>query len=267
MPATELDRSGRAALWRQVVEDLRRRIDVGEFSTRFPGEKVLAEGYGVSRQTMRQALRPLRESGLVSAERGRPPRIRSGVIEQPMSALYSLFDSVESTGMSQHSRVLALDQRQDPAAAQNLGLPPQALLVHLARIRLADEEPLALDRVWLPASVAAPLLAADFGHTALYHEMENRIGDSPRRGNEVIEAITLDASDARQLAAREGSPAFRIERTGYSTSTTLEWRITVVRGDKFRVSTQFSPAEGPSWAFSTATAPAERSADDKGRCA
>lgn len=265
MPAAELDRSGRAALWRQVVKDLRRRIDVGEFSTRFPGEKVLAEEYGVSRQTMRQALRPLRESGLVSAERGRPPRIRSGAIEQPMSALYSLFVSVESTGMSQRSRVLALDQRQDPAAAQHLGLPPQAPLVHLARIRLADEEPLALDRVWLPASVAGPLLAADFGHTALYHEMENRIGVSPRRGHEVIEAITLDASDACQLAAPEGSPAFRIERTGYSTTMTLEWRITVVRGDRFRVSTQFSAAESPSWAFSAATDPAGPTPDDEGR--
>lgn len=47
----------------------------------------------------------------------------------------------------------------------------------------------------------------------------------------------------------------------------LEWRITVVRGDKFRVSTQFSTAAGPSWAFSTATAPAGPNPDDKGRCA
>src|SRR5699024_10828702 len=159
-------------------------IDAEEFVDAFPGEKVLAQEYGVSRQTMRQALRPLRESGVVTAQRGRSPRVRTDVIEQPIGALYSLFASVESAGMRQYSHTLALDERRDPDAAQHLGLEPTARLVHLARLRFAGEAPLALDRVWLPARIAAPLLEADFSYTALYREMAERIGLFPRRGTE-----------------------------------------------------------------------------------
>src|SRR5690625_7946335 len=101
MPAVELDRKAGVALWRQVQHDLRRRIDAEEFVDAFPGEKVLAQEYGVSRQTMRQALRPLREPGVVTAQRGRSPRVRRDVLEQPIGALYRPFAPVASPGMRQ----------------------------------------------------------------------------------------------------------------------------------------------------------------------
>ena len=249
MPAVELDRKAGVALWRQVQDDLRSRIDAEEFVGAFPGEKTLAQEYGVSRQTMRQALRPLRESGVVSAERGRPPQVRTDVIEQPIGALYSLFASVERAGMRQHSHTIALDERCDPEAAQQLALEPTARLVHLARLRFADEAPLALDRVWLPARIAAPLLQADFSHTALYREMAERMGLFPRRGTEVIQAVALTEAESAQLQTPPGAPAFHIERTGWAEETPIEWRTTLVRGDRFRVSSQFTPTTGFQWGF------------------
>ena len=249
MVAVEPSRTAGVALWRQVQHDLRRRIDAEEFVDAFPGEKVLAQEYGVSRQTMRQALRPLRESGVVTAQRGRSPRVRTDVIEQPIGALYSLFASVESAGMRQYSHTLALDERRDPDAAQHLGLEPTARLVHLARLRFADEAPLALDRVWLPARIAAPLLEADFSYTALYREMAERIGLFPRRGTEVIQAVTLTEDESAQLRTPPRAAAFHIERTGWVEETAIEFRTTLVRGDRFRVSSQFSPATGFQWGF------------------
>lgn len=249
MPASALDRNGLVALWQQVRDDLRRRIDAGEFSGAFPGEKVLAVEYGVSRQTMRQALRPLREAGVVSASRGRTPRVRTDVIEQPIGALYSLFTSVETAGMEQRSQVLALDERADAEAAGRLGLPADAPLIHLERLRLAGAEPLALDRVWLPAAVAAPLLEVDFTRTALYTVMAERCGDQPRTGHEIIHAVSLSPELARLLHARSGEAAFHIERVGRSGERVLEWRTTIVRGDRFRVTSSFSPSDGFHWAF------------------
>src|SRR5699024_5686683 len=146
------------ALWRQVQHDLRRRIDAEEFVDAFPGEKVLAQEYGVSRQTMRQALRPLRESGGVTAQRGRAPRVRTAVTAHPIGSRYRRCAAVESAGTRQQRHTVGLAERRDPDAARDLGLEPTARLVHLARLRSADEAPLALERVWLPAGSAAPLL-------------------------------------------------------------------------------------------------------------
>ena len=81
--AHELDRRGATPLWVQLLADLRRRLGAGEFSDAFPGELALVAEYRVSRHTVREALRRLREEGLVVAERGRPPRLASPDRDRP----------------------------------------------------------------------------------------------------------------------------------------------------------------------------------------
>ena len=166
-----LDRTAARPLWEQLLTDLRRRLDLDEFDRSFPGELALVAEYGVSRHTVREAVRRLREEGVVVAGRGRPPRrAEPAEIEQPLGEIYSLFTAVEATGRVQRSVVRTLDVRADGVVAARLGLEESTPLVHLERLRLADAEPLAVDRVWLPERLAAPLLEVDFGRTALYAE-------------------------------------------------------------------------------------------------
>ncbi|HLR83939.1 MAG TPA: GntR family transcriptional regulator [Nocardioidaceae bacterium] len=239
-----LDRDSTAPLWRQLHDDVLRRLEGGEFSASFPGEHTLRGQYGVSRQTVRTALRSLRESGAIIAGRGMTPRVGTGRIEQSLGTLYSLFTSVERAGMTQHSSVLALDRRTDEAVAHELGLSSDAELIHLSRIRYADESPIAFDQSWLPASLAAPLLDADFTRTALYDELESRCGVRPGGGSEIIDAVNLTPDEARRLGCAPGAAAFSIQRTGCLRGRPIEWRHSLVRADRFRVNTRFSPASG-----------------------
>lgn len=240
----ELDRDSKNPLWMQVRDDVARRIDAGRFSDGFPGEHALREQYGVSRQTIRMALRSLRETGVISAARGQEPKLLRPQIEQPLGTLYSLFASVEQAGMTQESIVLNLDERRDARAAARLGLEEEAPLVFLHRVRLADGEPLALDRIWLPAAIARPLLKADFRHTALYSELSDTCGVRPSGGFEEIDAITLLPSQATTLQTNPGAPAFSIQRVSVFQDSPVELRTTIVRADRFRIRTDFSTATG-----------------------
>ncbi len=250
--APRLDRSVKEPLWAQLRADLQRRIDDHEFDDAFPGEHALAEDYQVSRQTVRLALRTLRESGVISAGKGRLPQVTHR-IRQPMGALYSLFASVEQAGLVQRSVVLELTETTDPVAAGRLGLAATDPRVHLARLRLADEEPLALDRVWLAASVARPLLEVDFTRTALYDEMSRLLHRVPVGGQEEIEAVTVAGDQADRLAVPAGSPAFSLCRLGCDQGVPIEWRHTVIRGDRFRLVSHFTPGAG----YSIRLGPAE----------
>ena len=88
MTERRLDRSGGQTLWKQLQQDLVRRLRAGEFDDLFPGELALVEDYAVSRHTVRQALSKLRADGLIVAERGRQPRVATAPeIRQPMGAL------------------------------------------------------------------------------------------------------------------------------------------------------------------------------------
>jgi len=60
-------------------------------------------------------------------------------------------------------------------------------------------EPLALDRVWLPRSLAGPLLDADFSHTGLYDELAALTGTRLTGGSEVITALVPDATIRKLL--------------------------------------------------------------------
>ncbi|MBB4962459.1 GntR family transcriptional regulator [Micromonospora polyrhachis] len=253
--AAPVDRSSALPLWAQVHADLRRRLDAGEFTDAFPGEHALVTEYAVSRHTVREAVRRLREDGSVIAERGRPPRL-AGTVEiiQPVGALYSLFASVEAAGQHQRSVVRILDVRADGVVAVRLGLEESTPLLHLERLRLADEEPLAVDRVWLPAQLAAPLLQADFTHTAFYDELATRCGIRPTGGQETIRAVVPTPAERRLLDLPERVAAFTIDRRTDHRGRPIEWRHTLVRGDRFAVTAAFSGRTG--YHLDVASAPA-----------
>lgn len=242
--ARPLQRTAGLLLWQQLLADLRRRVTSGEFVDVFPGELSLAAEYRVSRQTVRQALRQLRADGVVVAARGRQPRVTSVEIEQPVGALYSLFTSVEATGQEQRSIVHSLDIRADGVVATRLGLEESTPLVFLERLRLAGGDPLAVDRVWLPAHLAAPLLDVDFSHTALYTELRRRCGVSLTGGQENIRAVVPTAAEQLLLGIGPATAAFAIDRLGMTEEQPVEWRHTLVRGDRFGITADFTARDG-----------------------
>ncbi len=240
-----LDRDADVPLWAQLLADLRRRLEAGEFAAAFPGELALVAEYGVSRHTVREALRRLRDEGLVVAERGRAPRLAEPAeIAQPLGRPYSLFQSVEATGRVQRNVVRTLDVRADGVVAARLGLEESTPLVHLERLRFADREPLAIDRVWMPERLAAPLLDVDFARTALYDEYAARCGVRVAGGHEHLRAVVPDEAERVLLGTGPQVAAFAIDRLGLAGGRPVEWRHTLVRGDRFSVTARFSPAEG-----------------------
>jgi GntR family transcriptional regulator len=228
-----IDKNSPLPLWAQVLADLRRRIERGEFRARFPTDAELTAEYGVSRQTVREAARRLQAEGVIDRGRGQGTFVRPKVIEQPLGTLYSLFRSVEEHGFTQRSIVRYLEERTDAEAAKTLGRPADEPLIYLERLRLADEEPIFLDCSWLPASLARPLLDVDFAHTALYRELHIRCGVQPDAGWERL-APALPTREQRDLLGlRARVPALAIERLAFQRSDPVEWRHGLVRGDRF----------------------------------
>lgn len=232
-------------LWRHVRDDLRARLERGEFADSFPGEHELRTRYGVSRHTIREALRELRQEGLITAARGRQPRaVTEPVIEQPVGALYSLFASVEAAGLEQRSIVRTLDIRADAQVAVRLGMEESTPLLYLERLRLAGGEPLAHDKVWLLASDARALLDADFSHTALYDELAHQCGIRLTGGQERIQAVVPTAAEQRLLDLPPDVAVFSIERLGRARDRVVEWRTTLIRGDRLSAVARFDARAG-----------------------
>ncbi len=231
----------RVPLWKNISLDLGERLANGEFAGGFPGELVLAKRYGVSRGTVRSALRPLRENGAVTAERGRNQRVVDSGRGSIFGPLDSLFASVQAAGMTQRSTVLTQVITTDARAAALLGLGAETPLFHLARVRLADGEPLGRDEVWLPGKLAGPLLRVDFANTALYKELRDRCGIALDGGHEEVQAKIADELDIEYLGCEVGEPILAILRIGMFKGGPLEVRRSRIRGRRYAVTTRFGP--------------------------
>jgi GntR family transcriptional regulator len=228
-----------------VLDDLEDRLASGEISDRFPTDRELVEHYEVSRHTVREAVRRLRGRGIISRERGRGSFVNADVLEQPVGTLYSLFREVEQRGQEQRSEVLELRHCEHAETAARLGLDADAPLVVLARLRLADDHPLAMDTVWLPADVGEALLDVDMRRTALYDELEQRAGITIDQTEERIETVVPDENLRQLLELEDDEGVFRVARLGSSSGRPVEWRVTLVRGGRFAFVSQWQRHGAP----------------------
>lgn len=236
-----LDRSSPMPLWAQLQAELTRRLGSGEFDKEFPGELELVDAYAVSRYTVREALRRLREGKLIDSAKGRGSWVRRDDTEAPLGSLYSLFKTVDAQGIQQRSIVRAQEILTEPKASHELGLSAETDLFYLERVRLADEQPMAHDRVWMPAEIASPLLEADFTQLGLYDELAARCGVSLVGGRERISAVLPSALDRDLLEVPADVACFEIIRVSSVRNRPLEYRHTVVRADRYSVLAEWSP--------------------------
>jgi GntR family transcriptional regulator len=228
-----LDRASPMPLWSQLHDDLRRRVDAGEFAERFATDQQLMQQYGVSRQTVREAVRRLTESGMLERERGRGTRVRH--FEYPGGSLQSLHEQIEAQGAEQRSVVLVRERVVNPQMAERLALGADAKLVHISRLRLADGEPVALDDAWLSERHGAPLLEVDLTRTGIYPLLRSVAGIDVDGGTEQLTPVVPTPAERAALKLPRGAAAFSIERLARRGDEPIEWRRTLVRGDRYTI--------------------------------
>ncbi|HSL35868.1 MAG TPA: GntR family transcriptional regulator [Arthrobacter sp.] len=233
-----VERTKGSPLWKTVSAELLQEVLAGEFAAGFPGELELAQRYGVSRGTIRAALKPLRDAGHITAHPGKKPTVVAGR-STAYGPIYSVLASIRESGMKHGSVVLEQHLVVNPDMAAKLSLDPGAELFHLSRVRLADGEPIGLDQVWLPAATAGKLLEADFRDASLYGELDRRCGVVLDGGTEQLTAVLATPAHAALLGCPEGSPLLLIERTGCHRARDLEFRRSYVLGDRVAIATAF----------------------------
>ncbi len=240
MPAAVLDRSSPLPLWAQIADDLRRRLHGGEFDGRFATDEELTRYYQVSRQTVREAVRHLSAEGLVVRQRGRGTEVARPTFEQPLHSLYSLASTVRAQGMEERSEVLAVELRPaGPGPGARLGRDPLDGAVFVERLRFAGAEPIAWDRSWLPADRARPLLDADLSSGGLYDLLALHCSLRVTGGRERITPVVPAPAERKLLRLPAQVAAFSVHRLALAGEEPVEWRESLVRGDRYSLVAQW----------------------------
>jgi GntR family transcriptional regulator len=207
-------------MYKVIYQDVASQIADGELHPhdRLPSEPALAEQYGVSRMTVRQALDQLTAERLVVRRPG------AGTFVATPPTVYRLLNRLSSFGEDVNpdhgtltTQICAQEVSQPlDDVSQRLGLKPRQKAIHLLRLRLVDGQPVAIHDSWLPYAVAPALAREELVDGSLYRTLRERYGVQPRWAEQEISASAASPDEAKSLDVAVGCPLIRMTRTTYS---------------------------------------------------
>lgn len=236
-----------------VAEDVRRRIlSMLATGTLRPGsrlgtEREMAETFAVSRSTLRSALLPLSQAGVLERRTGRGGGtfIRADVVQRNAAELTGLPQRLHSGGHTSASRVLSTERRPATAAessALEIGSGEEVFAIR--RLRFADGVPLSVDWACFVVAQVPDLLEQPLGGS-IYQLFEVRYGLSPATTTETIEVVSASPREAEWLQIPHRRPLLAITRvTRDAGGRPFEYANDLFRADRVRLTATTTAAIG-----------------------
>lgn len=258
-PAAVQFRSDRAGgrglpLYFRLRNLLEESIRAGAFppGARLPSEHEVCQQYGVSRATVREALRELVDSGLVVRHHGKGSFV-SGMIEDAVEpvklvgSLEDLYDQVERVV----ARSVEIDQVQGPVKVlEQLALPPETPLTVVRRVREADGRVLAWTVNFLPVSIGRRLRKPDLLKYPLLRLLEERHGIEIAEAVQTLRAVLANSEAALHLEVPFASPLLFAERLYLGPGgTPIQLVQSHYRADRYAFAVRLRRLEAQHWSW------------------
>ncbi|AKK12060.1 GntR family transcriptional regulator [Corynebacterium uterequi] len=208
-----------------------------------PGERVIEEFYGVSRITVRRAIGDLVASGRLRRVRGKGTFVAPNALVSRLH-LASFSAEMNAQEVAASSRVLLSERATPPAeVVKFFHSAPDALHIHLRRLRLGDGVPYSIDDGWYNAAVAPGLLERDV-YNSVYDILDKDFGHPVTDADQTVTAVAADLRSGPLLDVEVGAPLLHIVRTSRSGSAPVEWCSSVYRTDRYRLTSRIDRGVG-----------------------
>ena len=228
-------------LYSQLIGIIKRAIAAGEagVGSLLPSEAELCGTFGVSRNTVRQAIGALEADGFVVRKRGKgtfvaDPAMRRKHVE------YSFTTEISQQGKLPSSTLVDFcTMPADPRIRDIMGLGADERVYRFTRVRNVDEAPLIVETSFYPEAIY-PNLTRDMVQTHSFYSLLYHVGVVPISAQDRYEAVSLGEREARLLDCPTGAPAFfHQRRTTGENGRVYEYTMSHMRADRLKLSVHF----------------------------
>lgn len=207
----------RKPLYRQIADRILQQIQQGELrpGDALPTESALQAEFGVSRVTVRQALRQLTEQQVVESIQGSGTYVKEERVNYDIYQLTSFYEKLADRNVDAHSEVLIFEVvPADPLLQEQLELAQNDRVWHVRRLRFIKQKPVALEETWMPLALF-PDLTWEVMEKSKYHFIENTKQLVIDRSEQELIPVMPTEEMSRLLAIAPGKPILEKVSRGF----------------------------------------------------
>ena len=224
----------------RLKEWIQQKIETGALvpGDALPSERALAAQHSLSRMTVRQAISELVSAGALYREQGRGTFVTARKMKQRNIASFS--DTVRQMGFTPSTQVVSFSSAPPPPDIAAALMTGGAKVYRALRLRLADDNPVALEEVFIPKHICPALKTADL-KSSLYVLIEKKYGKKIGSADSSVSALHLGAQQQQYLLIGRNTPVLNVNSLYYSVSgEALYFERAVYRSDMYEYNIRIS---------------------------
>ncbi|MDF8366952.1 GntR family transcriptional regulator [Weissella paramesenteroides] len=201
----------------QIHDEIREAIDAGRWvpGDRIPAERELAEQFGVSRMTLRQAIMLLVDEGVLERRVGSGTFVSEQKVQEHLNGITSFTDLMSDAGKKATSKTISFHAgRATNSEQEQLQLAPDARVLRMERVRYGDDEPIAFEVAAIPESLIEGLSRSALTDS-LYRTLAEERGLKIGRAQQTVTAAAVKERVSEYLAIKRGDPVLVLRQITY----------------------------------------------------
>ncbi|WAL64131.1 GntR family transcriptional regulator [Amycolatopsis cynarae] len=207
-----------------------------------PTERELAERFGCSRASVRQAVGDLVLEGRLRRRQGSGTFVAGPKLVQPL-ALVSYTEGLRRQGVEPGRSLVTLERvTAGETLAGELRLEPGAEMIHIERVLLADGERVGLESTYLVADRFPTLLEVFDPAQSLYACLRDKLGVVFAGAEERVETMLATPREALLIGTNPALPMLLMHRVSWGPDGVPFERVrSLYRGDRLSFTTRLNP--------------------------
>ncbi|MDD6190758.1 MAG: GntR family transcriptional regulator [Firmicutes bacterium] len=202
----------------KIAKEIEYWIESGIYGEgdRLPSERHLAEHFGVQRETIRKALRFLKDRGRIITKKNSGHYIASKRITFDLNAFSSRKKIMEKTGKATFVKLLTMEVIQVPdKMLKKTGWPAGTMAYKIMRLRYAAGQPEGLERAHIRCDLVPNLSETDVHNKSIYSFLNKEYGINIAKSTTTVSVVNTNGLESELLNTKYSKPALRYEGLVY----------------------------------------------------
>ena len=231
-----MNKNSSIPIYTQLEEAIKEKILKREYvpGGELPTERELTELFGVSRMTIRQAISNLVHKNILYKIRGKGTFVSKEVIEKKLE-IESFSDDMKKRGLLPGSSIIKFEKiTPSEEIKEKLKLSEGEKIFFLNRLRLANNEPIAIEYCYLPEKFFPNILKYNMTNCSLYTIMKEEYNIHFNYMKQSLRASNLLKIDAEMLMEKSKGVGLISERLMYNIEEIpIEYTKTIYHSERY----------------------------------